>query len=80
MLVLPELGRLITPPELRGEALLLKPEASCTKLTYLADMDTTPFFIRFNSVSESFDSTQLMAHNGFTIIDSNQFTTVDLEY
>ena len=29
-----------------------------------------PFFIRFNSVTESFDSTQPMAHNGFTIIDS----------
>ena len=33
------------------------------------------FFIRFNLVSESSDSTQLMAHNGFTRIDSNQPTT-----
>ena len=33
------------------------------------------FFIRFNSVSESFDSIQLMTHNGFTRINSNQLTT-----
>ena len=33
------------------------------------------FLIRINLVSESFDSTQLMTHNGFTEIDSNQLTT-----
>ena len=33
------------------------------------------FFIRFNSVSESFHRTQLMTHNGFTRIDSNLVTT-----
>ena len=33
------------------------------------------FFIRFNSNSETFDSTQLMTHNGFTRIDLNQYTT-----
>ena len=32
-------------------------------------------FIQFNSVSESFDATQLMTRNGFTRIDSNQLTT-----
>ena len=32
-------------------------------------------FIRFNSVSESFDSTQLTIHNGFTGIDLNQIRT-----
>ena len=30
--------------------------------------------IRFNSVSESFDSTQLMTHNGFSGLDLNQLT------
>ena len=40
-----------------------------------ADMGTTHFFIRFISVSESFDSTQLMTLNGFTRLDSNQLTT-----
>ena len=38
-------------------------------------MDTTHLFIRFNSVSGSFDSTQLMTHTAFTRIDSNQLTT-----
>ena len=33
------------------------------------------FFIRFNSVSENLDSTQLMTHHGFTRIDSTQLTT-----
>ena len=33
------------------------------------------FFIRFKSVSESLDLTQLMTHSGFTRIISNQFTT-----
>ena len=33
------------------------------------------FSIRFNSVSKSFDSTQLTTHNGFTIIGSNPLTT-----
>ena len=33
------------------------------------------FFIRFNSVLENFDSTQLITHNGFTRIDSNQLMT-----
>ena len=40
-----------------------------------ADMGTTHFFIRFNSASESFDSTQLMTHNGFTRNYSSQLTT-----
>ena len=40
-----------------------------------SDMGTTQFFIRFNSVSERFDSNQLMTHNGFTRIDSDQLTT-----
>ena len=35
------------------------------------------FFIRFNSVSESFDLTQLIGHNGFTRIDSNQLKIED---
>ena len=38
-------------------------------------MGTTHFFIRFSSVSESLDSTQLMIHNGFTRIDSNHVAT-----
>ena len=33
------------------------------------------FFVRFNLVSESFDSTQLRAHNGLKSIDSNAITT-----
>ena len=33
------------------------------------------FFIRFNSVSESFDSAQPMSHNGFTRLDSGQVMT-----
>ena len=33
------------------------------------------FCIRFNSVSESLDSTQPMTHNGFTGIDSNRLKT-----
>ena len=42
----------------------------------VADMGTTKKkLIRINLVSESFDSTQLMTHNGFTGIYSNQFTT-----
>ena len=32
------------------------------------------FLTRLNLVSESFDSTQLMTHSGFTRIDSNQLT------
>ena len=40
-----------------------------------ADMGTTNFFIRFNSVSESFDLNQLITHNGFARIDSNQLKT-----
>ena len=34
-------------------------------------MSGTTFFVRFNSVSESFDSAQLMTHNDFINIDSN---------
>ena len=37
----------------------------------VSDMVTTQFFIRFNPVSESFDST----HNDLTRIDSNLLTT-----
>ena len=33
------------------------------------------FLIRINLVSESFDSTQLMTHIGFTGINSNQLMT-----
>ena len=33
------------------------------------------FLVRINLVSESFDSTQLMTHNGFTGIDSSQLIT-----
>ena len=32
-------------------------------------------FIRFNSVSKSFDPTQLMTHSGPTRLGSNQLTT-----
>ena len=46
------------------------------KCAYMVDVGTTQiFFIRINLVSESFDSTQLMTHNGFTGIDSNQLMT-----
>ena len=38
-------------------------------------MGRNQFFIRFNSVSENFDSTQLMTHKGFTTIHSNKLTT-----
>ena len=38
----------------------------------LAGIGTTHFLIRFNSVSGSFDSTQLMTRNGFTGLDSDQ--------
>ena len=37
------------------------------------------FFTRFNSGSESRDLTQLITHNGFTRIDSNQVMTQWLE-
>ena len=40
-------------------------------ITKLPDMGTTHFF-RFNSFSESVDSNQLITHNGFTTLDSNQ--------
>ena len=33
------------------------------------------FLIRINLLSESFESIQLMTHNGFTGIDSNQLVT-----
>ena len=42
----------------------------------VADMGTI-LFIRIRSVPESFVSTQLITHNGFTRIDSNQLTTQD---
>ena len=39
-------------------------------------MDTTQNIFDSNQLdSESFESTQLMTHNGFTGIDSNQLTT-----
>ena len=38
-------------------------------------MGMTHSFIQFNSVSESFDSTQLMTHNAFTRLDLYQLTT-----
>ena len=40
-----------------------------------SDMGTTQNIFSSQLVSESFDSTQLMTHNGFTGIDSNQLTT-----
>ena len=39
------------------------------------DIGTTLFLFRFNSVSKSFDSTQLMTHSDFKRIESNQITT-----
>ena len=45
-------------------------------LTPTPDMGTTQNIFDSNQlVSEIFDSTQLMTHNGFTGIDSNQLTT-----
>ena len=42
---------------------------------YVIRQGHNSFFIRFNAVSETFDSIQLMTHNGFTRNHSNQLTT-----
>ena len=37
-------------------------------------------WVRLNSVSESFDMTQLVTRNGFTRLDSNQLTTQRVKF